>query len=394
MSRTRSVRTFGAVTLAVLAPWLLAAQGPPVSVATGPEFESAQRDAIQVAAAEATGRFVEWLGPAPFDRATIHDRAHLPAGGPDHVIAVSVPWTGSVDLMAIESDVAAGLAAAWFPGLASADPPALRHGIARYLQSHIVERLFNLRRGVTGYRVDGVRLFGGSLVWPTPSLRLSRWTAGLRDEVGGQDPQAARVALAFGTLERWLGWPIVQGGLRAVAEQSRRGPMTTAAAIDTFSAAIGQDLSWLFDQALDPSASFDYAIESVAVAPPSASCQACYRTDVMVGRRGTAQFTGTARQAEGGYPAGDAIEIRVRFSDGQMASARWDGRAERHNVAFESAAPPEEVWLDPDRVLLLDEDPLNSSRMLPPRTNVPIVKWAARWLVWLQDAAVTYTALL
>lgn len=385
---------FGAATLVVLAPWLLSAQVPPVSVVPGPEFESAQRDAIQVAAAEATGRFVEWLGPAPFERATIHDRAHLRAGDSDRVIAVSVPWTGSVDLMAIESDVASGVAAAWFPGLASADPPALRDGIARYLQSHIVERLFNLRRGVTGYRVDGVRLFGGSLFWATPSLRLSRWTAGLVGDVSPHDPQVARIALAFGTLERWLGWPTVQGALRAVAEQSRRGPMSADAAIDALSAAIGQDLSWLFDQALDPAASFDYAIESVAVAPPSASCQACYRTDVMVGRRGTAQFTGTARQAEGGYPAGDAVEIRVRFSDGQTASARWDGRAERHIVAFESAAPPEEVWLDPDRVLLLDEDSLNSSRMLPPRTNVPIVKWAARWLVWLQDTAIAYTALI
>ena len=392
MSGTRSVRAFGAVTLAVLAPWFLAAQGPPVSVVPGPEFESAQREAIQVAASEATGRFVEWLGPAPFDRATIHDRAHLPAGGADRVIVVAVPWTGSADLMAVESEVASGLAAAWFPGLASADPPALRDGIARYLQSHIVERLFNLRRGVTSYRVDGVRLFGGSVFWPTPSLRLSRWTAGL---VGGaRGPEVARVALAFGTLERWLGWPTVQGALRAVAEQSGRGPMSADAAIDALSAAIGQDLSWLFDQALDPSASFDYAIESVAVAPPSASCQACYRTDVMVGRRGTALFTGRSRQPEGGYPAGDAVEIRVRFSDGQTASARWDGRAERHNVAFESAAPPEEVWLDPDRVLLLDDDPLNSSRMLPPRTNVPIVKWAARWLIWLQDAALAYTALL
>jgi hypothetical protein len=83
MGVPRRDRFRGAVALAVLAPWLLSAQAPPpVVIVPGPEFESTQREAIQVAASEATGRFVEWLGPAPFDRATIHDRAHLQLANP------------------------------------------------------------------------------------------------------------------------------------------------------------------------------------------------------------------------------------------------------------------------------------------------------------------------
>jgi hypothetical protein len=385
-------RVRGAVALIVLTPWVLSAQAPAVPVDVAPSLD-ARRDHVQAIAAEAAARYVEWLGPAPFERATIVDR---PGSAPDPsgvTVAVGLPWAGSPD-MALEAEVASGLAAAWFPGLAGGEQPALSQGVVRYLQSHIVERLFNLRRGVSAYRLDGVRLFGGSLFWPTPSLRLGRYAAGLgRDDAGG-DPLVVRVALAFGTLERWRGWPTVQSALRALAQRSQRGPMSARAAVDTLSSAMGQDLSWLFDQVLDPAATFDYALESVAVAPPSAACEGCYRTDVMVFRRGTATFSGSARQPAGDFQAGDALEIRVRFGDGQMARATWDGRAERHTVAFESAAPPAQVWLDPDRVLLLDEDPLNGSRSLPPGTNVPVMKWAARWLVWLQDAAIACTALL
>jgi hypothetical protein len=48
--------------------------------------------------------------------------------------------------------------------------------------------------------------------------------------------------------------------------------------------------------------------------------------------------------------------------------------------------------LDPARVLLLDANYLDNRLALSPASNVPIAKWVARWVVWLQDAMLAYTA--
>jgi hypothetical protein len=46
--------------------------------------------------------------------------------------------------------------------------------------------------------------------------------------------------------------------------------------------------------------------------------------------------------------------------------------------------------VDPDRVLLLDLNVTNNSRTLAPRHREAATKWAAIWLVWLQDLLMTY----
>jgi len=46
--------------------------------------------------------------------------------------------------------------------------------------------------------------------------------------------------------------------------------------------------------------------------------------------------------------------------------------------------------VDPDRVLLLDVDTTNNSRALSPAAGRAATKWAAKWIVWLQDVLATY----
>jgi hypothetical protein len=46
--------------------------------------------------------------------------------------------------------------------------------------------------------------------------------------------------------------------------------------------------------------------------------------------------------------------------------------------------------VDPDRVLLLDVDTTNNSRTLSPAAGRAATKWAAKWIVWLQDVLATY----
>ena len=131
----------------------------------------------------------------------------------------------------------------------------------------------------------------------------------------------------------------------------------------------GRDLAAVFAAAATP---IDHAVASVA--SESASCATpCYRTQVSIARSGAIPFP---------------LTLRVSFADGKRIDAGWQG-SER--VAFESAAPAVAVRLDPDRVWLLDQNPLNNARVEPRPTNVPIVKWMARWIIWLQDAVLTQT---
>ena len=46
--------------------------------------------------------------------------------------------------------------------------------------------------------------------------------------------------------------------------------------------------------------------------------------------------------------------------------------------------------VDPDRVLLLDIRPSNNSRVLESPGPEPAIKWASRWLMWLQDLLTTF----
>ena len=381
-----------------------------VSIAADPERIAIVRGAVE----DATTRCVEWLGPAPFDRIEVVERPQSSVVNARVLaIAVDQPFLAPPSLMELESQVAYGAALGWLGGLRAPDAAVpIDQGLAWYLQSRIVERLFNLRIGATAYSSDHVALFGGAVRWPVPSLRLSRWTGGLGRDVflsasassgafvrrlpHGMVPQAARAALAFGTLERWLGWPTLQGALASLVQQSHDRPLPAKDAVAVMSASIGQDLSWFFDQVLDPTRSYDYALDGVDVQTVTDGCASapCYRTGVVAVRRGSATFTGTSKPPAVEFGSGEAVEVRVVFEDGQTVTANWDGRAERHAFSFDSPARPRQVSLDPARVLLMNERPLDTTRNVTPQTNVPIRKWIARWAVWLQDAALAYTSLL
>ena len=46
--------------------------------------------------------------------------------------------------------------------------------------------------------------------------------------------------------------------------------------------------------------------------------------------------------------------------------------------------------IDPDRVLMLDLDYTNNSRLLDPAAVMPAAKWASKWMIWLQDFLATF----
>jgi hypothetical protein len=366
----RGSRLAGCRAIAVGLLIALTGGGVPLSGQTPSRVANALRESRE--------RYTEWLGPA-----THHS---------DAVTGIEPPWISTPSSMDVESQVAYLVLEEWFGYVDPKTPPMVK-GVGWYLQSRVVERLFDFAFFTEGCCMESARFFGGAVPWGFSRLPLSRWSAGLgrasppgRSLPTSVDAATIRAALAFGTLERYLTWPTLQSALREWAKQSATKTLTPADIQRIVSDASGQDLEWFFSTAFDPARRFDYGIDTFTTEGKT--------TRVTVVRRGDAMFTGRTRVPDGPYESGDAMELRVTFADGQQITGRWDGRQASRVFEFESPSPAVEAYLDPERTLLLDENYLDNRRLATPSHNIDVAKWTARWVMWLQNAMLTYGALL
>jgi hypothetical protein len=351
-----------------------------------PASHARYRERIERAAVESLTQYEQWLGPPPAGPLTITtERPHSGIDG-RRVVAIDVPWRTSDSMMEVEAQVAFAIAMVYWPQRAG-DDVSIARGLSWYLQGRVVERLFNVAYARPGHSSDGLRFFGGYVPWGLPALRLSRWSDARRSDRG---------AAAFAALERYLGWPVLQGGLKTLAAAAPEARLVRSHVNAAISGAAGQDLTWFFDVAFDPAVRLDYAVTSLVSEPAPDGCagRGCFHTRVSAARLGDGLFTGSSLPPLGNFDSGGAIHICVAFEDGQHATARWDGRAAERVFEFESPARAVSVRMNPEGDLLLDATPLDHTRYITPQTNVPLGKWVGRWLVWLQDAVLTFTMLV
>jgi hypothetical protein len=291
---------------------------------------------------------VEWLGPHP-------DRAF------DRHVAGRL-WQGRGAMMA-EQQLAQRVIRSWWPDqIADAKAGALLDGYAWYMQAIAIERVFDVFYLRTAHSVESRPYFGGHVIWSFPPLRLSRHVVAARDRYGA----------VFESLERWLGTPTLQAAMFEVAHL-RDDRLKADVIIRTISDAAGQDVSWAFEAA---STGVNYAVDSISGA------------SVKVSRRGSGMFTGRSAQRVGGFDSGDGVRVKVVFADGSSSVATWDGRDQARTFTFSST--PVAAYLDPDRVIALDGNRLDHAIVKPALTNVPVRKWVARWMVWLQHTMLSY----
>ena len=236
------------------------------------------------------------------------------------------------------------------------------------------------------------RYFGGFVPWVFRDIRWSRTVSG--DRLAGyranatSDVQAtpsfrywpgstlaityARPSLWLHTLERWLGWPVLQRTLQTYFERWKfRHPRP-----DDFFQIVrevgGADVTPFLDQVHRGSAVFDYGVQRLTSEPEG---QGRHRTTVVVRRYG-----------DGVFP----VDVRITFDDGSQVRERWDGRERWTLMTFDRTARAVSAEVDPDRVLQLDMNWTNNSRSLAPRGDRAATKWALKWMVWLQDLLVTW----
>jgi hypothetical protein len=235
------------------------------------------------------------------------------------------------------------------------------------------------------------RYFGGFVPWVFPEITLSRETAwnrlpGYRTAAKSDPPSTPsyrmspvtgrfitynKTALWLNTMERWLGWETLQRVLGSFYTQYQ---FTHPTPEDFFAVAnreAGQDLGWFFDQVYRSSNAFDYGVEDLS----SGQEDGQYRTSVMIRRYG-----------EGIFP----VAVRTTFEGGAQVTEQWDGKDRWKLFTYTRPVQAMSTQVDPDRVLLLDVNYTNNSRTLTPEAGTAATKWTLKWMVWLQDALLTW----
>ena len=246
-----------------------------------------------------------------------------------------------------------------------------------------VFRDITLSREVSGNGLSGYRSVAKSDMQSTPSFRYFPAT--------GSGLTYDKTALWLNTLERYLGWPVMQRVMSTFFDRWKfrhPKPQDFFAVVNEVS---GRDMTWFFDEVYRSSNVFDYGVESVRSEPA--------RGQGFVDRNGKIEFdtdgglAGRTRSTIIVRRYGEAIfpvDVLITFNSGEQVRERWDGRNRWVSYVYERATGIDNVVVDPDRVLLLDTNRANNSYTTKPSADAAAQKWMLKWMVWLQDALTTY----
>ena len=209
-----------------------------------------------------------------------------------------------------------------------------------------------------------------------------------------------KTALWLATLERFLGWETLQ---KILSTFYQRWQFHHPRPEDFFAVAneiSGEDLGWFFDQVHGGSQIFDFAISRAESKPLS--------PEGWLGPEQDLRYAGGDEAAEAGNRSGDQegaagktfrtevvvrrlgdgvfpVEVLLTFDDDTEVRRTWDGRDRWTIIVEEGPKRLVHAEVDPGRVLLLDVNRTNNSRLVESRSRLPALKWGAKWMIWLQD---------
>ena len=354
--------------------------------------EHAGQEARHFAATAATLKYYgEWFGAYPYDTITVVDPAYQSSsGGMEYptLITAGTRWLAPADVTVPEAVTIHEAGHQFWYGLVATNEfehAWLDEGINTYSTARVIEQIQQPNH-------LALRYFGGFVPWFFRDIRLSRATDGNR--LPGYRPAAEsdapstptfrywpgtgglisynKTALWLHTLERHLGWPVMQRMLATYFERWKFRHPGPADFFAVASEAAGQDLTWFFDQVYRSSNVFDYGVQTLVSEPAG---EGRFRTTTVARRLGEATFP---------------VDVVTTFEDGEQVTERWDGRDRRAPYVYERPSRALRAEVDPQRVLLLDVDWTNNSRTLEPRAAEAATRWSLKWMVWMQDLLLTY----
>jgi hypothetical protein len=315
----------------------------------------------------------DWLGPPGSAPLAIVDAPWTAPSGTSTAgrsLTVRSRLFDPVRDRSLEREVIAGLARQYWRHVGG----MFGEGLALYTAG----RAIDTRLEGSQFHTD--RYFGGFLPFPIRSIELSPRPRDARprlrryDELESADPQASRAARALEVAERYLGWPVMQQALSAF-RASGKGGLADFVAIA--SEQRGRDLAWLFTDAMREAAVFDYAVDGV----DNTASGDRFEVRVTIARRGDAVFAG-------------ALPVETWFADGASLRELWDGGQQRSSIEYVSRSPAVAAAIDPDVILVLDQQRANNVvRLAPQPWNRLAIRLACNWAIWLQQAMLTYSGI-
>lgn len=352
----------------------------------------------------------EWFGAYPYDHVTIVDPAwQSGTGGMEYptLFTAGTRWLTPSNVSNPEHVTIHEAGHQFWYGVVGNNEfehAWLDEGLNTFATARVLDASFSPH-----YR--STRFFGGFVPWVFRDITWSRSWDGNRaagySRHARQDSQATptyrywpgsagsisynKTALWLHTLERHLGWPTLRRGMAAFYKAWRFDHPKPDDFFEALSTAAGTDLSWFFDQVHGSSRVFDYGIDTLSSRPfasrgytavnverpvfSEVQDDASYETTVVVRRFG-----------DGVFP----VEVVTHFSDDTEERERWDGVAEWTAFTYVHSEPATRAFVDPEHVLLLDTHRTNNSQTLDPHASRAATKWMLTWMVWLQDALLTY----
>jgi aminopeptidase N len=365
---------------------------PPVEMRLLLQPERAgQADRHFRAAAVTLARYGEWFGAYPYGHITIVDPAYqsdadgmeyptLVTAGARWLIPSIVTYWGPEDVTIHEAGHQ------WFYGIVGSnefEDAWIDEGLNTYAAARVMDEAYD--------SYHELRYFDAFIPWALKDLVLRRETywnriAGYRPAAESDDPSMPsfrfdprtgryitynKTALWLNTLERWLGWETMQRVLATYVERWQFRHPKPRDFFNLVAEVSGRDVGWFFDQVYRSSNVFDYGVQALTSVKEGDQ----YRTNVFVRRYGEAFFP---------------VAVRVTFENGERITEQWDGRDRWRQYTYERASRAVSAEVDPERILLLDVNYTNNSRTLEPKGRQAATKWALKWLVWLEDALLTW----
>jgi hypothetical protein len=357
---------------------------PPVHVRLLVAPELLDRGDRYMAAAEAAlRRFGEWYGPYPHDQLTLVDPGWVDVAQTPGTVVLRTRRFSFERTAALESAVVDAVSRRFWQlqhPSTNADHAAFLEGLSAFSTARALAEL------LPENRFEEHRYFDGFVPYAVPAHPLA--DDGARSARRFALSSGHRTALAWATLERYIGWGTLQATLWEFAQRRRINHASPTEFVEILRNSSTHDLDWFVNEVLGATKVFDYGVASFESKPAAGSAR--YETVVVVQRLGDGVFSGSDRPREGSYQSGRGIELRVAFESGDEIREYWDGRDQEARYVYESTTPAVTATVDPEGILRLDANPENNLRRLGPAPDSSALA-LARWGQSLQHALLTYS---
>lgn len=267
-----------------------------------------------------------------------------------------LPYTGT---RALEAVTLHELAHQWFYGLVATNEarhPFLDEGLASYGEL----RALGVRFGDASLaNVSGLELSAEALFRAGAALRAGEESLALPAQKFSSFRSLGllvylRTATALETLARSFGRARLDAALGAFAEKQRFAHPGPEALVAELRRELGEPAARAFERVVFERGRVNFSVRELdAVRDPSATGPITYVNRVVVHRTGDVELP---------------VEIRMSFRNGAVFRERWDGTGPTWTYESRGPAPLVRAVVDPEQRVLLDDNLLDNSASLAPRS--------------------------